>query len=147
MNISSLHHFFTSSSHSLFSRPLFVFPFIFPNTTSSTSLLSSILQMCLNKFNFLSLIICMMFLLLPIFFLISSFVIFCCILHLEFFDSISAQMPSVYFLSFFFNIHVLHAYNTTLITQVIIMSRLVFMLMFFAFPDVLELCHYSCCSS
>src|SRR6218665_269472 len=38
----------------------FVFPFISPNTTSFTSLLSSILQMCPNKFNFLSLILCMM---------------------------------------------------------------------------------------
>src|SRR6218665_2610129 len=44
MHISSLHHSFTSSSHSIFGRPLFVFPFISPNTTSFTSLLSSILQ-------------------------------------------------------------------------------------------------------
>src|SRR6218665_1098619 len=73
--ISSLYHSFTSSSSSLFSLPLFVFPSISPNTTSFTSLLSSILQMCPNKFNFLSLILCMMFLLLPILFLISSFVI------------------------------------------------------------------------
>src|SRR6218665_3287601 len=51
MNISSLHHSFTSSSHSLFGRPLFVFSFISPTTTSYTSLLlSSILQMCPNKF-------------------------------------------------------------------------------------------------
>src|SRR6218665_2108206 len=60
----------------------FIFPSISPNTTSFTSLLSSILQMCPNKFNFLSLILCKMFLLLPILFLISSFVIFCC--HLTF---------------------------------------------------------------
>src|SRR6218665_3007281 len=65
-----------------FCCPLFVFPFISPNTTSFTSLLSSILQMCPNKFNFLSLILCKMFLLLPILFLISSFMIFCC--HLTF---------------------------------------------------------------
>src|SRR6218665_2608432 len=45
INISSSHHSFTSSSHSLFGRPLFVFPFISLNTTSFTSLLSSILQM------------------------------------------------------------------------------------------------------
>src|SRR6218665_1590792 len=83
MNISSLHHSFTSSSHSLFfGCPLFVFPFISPNTTSFTSLLSSILQMCPNKFNFFSLILCKIFLLLPILFLISSFMIFCC--HLTF---------------------------------------------------------------
>ena len=59
-------------------HPLFVFPFISPNTTSFTSLLSSILQMCPNKFNFLSLILYMMFLLLNILFLIYSFVILCC---------------------------------------------------------------------
>src|SRR6218665_2435944 len=69
MNISSLRHSFTSSSHSPFGRPLFVFPFISPNTTSFTSLLSSILQMCPNKFNFLSLVLCKMFLSLPILFL------------------------------------------------------------------------------
>ena len=80
--ISSLHHYFTSPSHSLFGRPLFVFPFISPNTASFTSLLSSILQMCPNKFNFLSLVRCKMFLLQPILFLISSFMIFCC--HLTF---------------------------------------------------------------
>src|SRR6218665_1693009 len=34
MYISSLHHSFTSSSHSLFGLPLFVFPSISPNTTS-----------------------------------------------------------------------------------------------------------------
>src|SRR6218665_12341 len=53
--------------------------------------------MCPNKFNFLSLILCrlMMFLLLLILFLISSFVIFVAILHLEFFGSISSQMPPV----------------------------------------------------
>jgi len=45
------------------------------------------LQMCPNKFNFLSLILCMIFLLLPIPFLISSFVIFVAILHLEFFGN------------------------------------------------------------
>src|SRR6218665_3954662 len=65
MYISPLHHSFTSSSHSIFGLPLFVFPFISPNTTSFTSLLSSILQMCPKKFNFLSLILCKMFLLLP----------------------------------------------------------------------------------
>src|SRR6218665_2110999 len=59
-----------------FDHPLFVFPFISPNTTSSTSPLPSILQMCPNKFNFLSLILCKMFLLLSIPFLISSFMIF-----------------------------------------------------------------------
>src|SRR6218665_1360579 len=79
---SSLHHSFTSSSHSLFGFPLFVFPSISPNTTSYISLLSSILHMCPNKLNFFSLILCMMFLFLPIPFLISSFVIFCC--HLTF---------------------------------------------------------------
>src|SRR6218665_1644845 len=86
MYISLLHHFFTSSKHSLFGLSLFVFPSISPNTTGSfTSLLSSILQMCPNKFNFLflSLILCMVFLLLPILFLISSFVIFFVILYLE----------------------------------------------------------------
>src|SRR6218665_2217517 len=82
MNISSLYHSFTSPSHSPFGRPLFVFPFISPNTTSFPSLLSSILQMCPNKFNFLSLVRCKMFLLQPILFLISSFMIFCC--HLTF---------------------------------------------------------------
>src|SRR6218665_1200167 len=41
MYISSLLHSFTSSNHSLFGRPLFIFPFISPNTTSFTSLLSS----------------------------------------------------------------------------------------------------------
>ena len=51
----------------------FCFSSISPNTTS-TSLPSYILQMCPNKFNFLSLILRMMFLLLPILFLISSFV-------------------------------------------------------------------------
>jgi len=82
MYISSLHHSFISSSHSLFGLSLFVYPSISPNTTSFTSLLSSILQMCPNKLNFLSLILCTMFLLLPILFLISSFIIFCC--HLTF---------------------------------------------------------------
>src|SRR6218665_1237652 len=82
MYISLLHHSLTSSSHSIFGLPLFVFPFISPNTTSFTSLLSSILYMCPNKFNFLSLILCMMFLLLPPLFLIYPFVIFCC--HLTF---------------------------------------------------------------
>src|SRR6218665_1362995 len=48
----SLHH---SSSHSLRGLPLVVFPSIFPNTTSFTSLLYSILQMWPNKFNFISL--------------------------------------------------------------------------------------------
>src|SRR6218665_3241611 len=76
MNISPLHHSFTPSSHSLFDRPLFVSPFISQKTTSFTSPLHSILQICPNKFNFLSLILCKMFLLLPILFLISSFMIF-----------------------------------------------------------------------
>src|SRR6218665_453939 len=58
-----------------------VFPSISPNTASFTSLLSYILQMYPNKFNFLSLTLCMMFFLLPILFLISSFVIFFAILH------------------------------------------------------------------
>src|SRR6218665_1610599 len=75
MYISSLHHSFTSSSHSLFGLPRFVFSSISPNQ-SFTCLLSSILQMCPNKFNFLSLILCMMFHLLLILFLTSSFVIF-----------------------------------------------------------------------
>ena len=52
MYISSLHHSFTSSSHSLF-----VFPSISLSTTSFTSLLSSILKMCQDKFNFLSMIL------------------------------------------------------------------------------------------
>src|SRR6218665_371366 len=69
MYISSLHHLFRSSSHSLFDLPLFVFPSMSPNTTSFTSLLSSIIQMCPNKLNFLSFILCMMFLLLPTLFL------------------------------------------------------------------------------
>src|SRR6218665_106798 len=72
--------------------PIFVFLLIVPNTTSFTSLLSSILQMCPNKFNFLSLILYKMFLLLPILFLISSFVIFFAVLHLEFLDRISSHM-------------------------------------------------------
>src|SRR6218665_2829871 len=64
-----------------------------------TSLLSSTLQICPNKFNFLSLFLCKMFLLLLILFLFlefSSLVIFCC--HLTFTIlrySISSQMPSV----------------------------------------------------
>src|SRR6218665_310193 len=59
-------------------------------------LLSSILQVCPNKFNFLSLILCMMFLLLSILFIIFSFVIsVVAILHSEFFGSISSQMPPV----------------------------------------------------
>ena len=53
--ISYLHHAFTSSSHSLLGLPLLVFPSIFPNTTSF-SLLFSILPMCPNMFNVLSLI-------------------------------------------------------------------------------------------
>src|SRR6218665_98236 len=95
MYISLLHHSFTSSSHSLFGVSLFVFPFISPNTTPFTSLLSSILQMCPNKFNFLSLILCMIFLCYPFFslFLHSRFPV--AILHLEFFGCISSQMPSV----------------------------------------------------
>jgi len=48
MYINSLHRSFISSSHSLFGLPLFVFSSISPNTTSFTSLLSSILQMCAN---------------------------------------------------------------------------------------------------
>ena len=67
MYISSLHHSFTSSSHSRFGLPLFVSPSVSPNTTSFTSLLSSILRMCPNKFNFLSLILC--FSCYPLFFL------------------------------------------------------------------------------
>src|SRR6218665_3193869 len=145
MNISSLHHSFTSSSHSLFGRSLFVFPFISPNITSFTSLLSSILQMCPNKFNLLSWILCKMFLLLPILFLISSFVIFFAILHLEFFDSISSQMPSVcscLFLQrprftciqYYADYADYHNVSFGLYANV------------FAFPYVLELCHYSCCS-
>src|SRR6218665_236531 len=60
MFISSLHHSFTSSM--VF---LFLFSLSSPRyTTPFTSLLSSILQMCPNKFNFLSLIFCTMFLLL-----------------------------------------------------------------------------------
>src|SRR6218665_3214208 len=82
MYISSSHHSFTSSSHSLFGLLLFVFPSISPNTTSFISLLSFMLQMSPNKFNFLCLILCMMFHWLSILFLISSFVIFCC--HLTF---------------------------------------------------------------
>src|SRR6218665_4097037 len=42
--ISSLHHSFTSSSHSSCGLPLVVFPSISPNTTSFTSLLSSIMH-------------------------------------------------------------------------------------------------------
>src|SRR6218665_2252438 len=145
MNISSLHHSFTSSSHSLFGRSLFVFPFISPNITSFTSLLFFILQMCPNKFNLLSWILCKMFLLLPILFLISSFVIFFAILHLEFFDSISSQMPSVlvFFLQhprftciqYYADYADYHNVSFGLYANV------------FAFPYVLELCHYSCCSS
>ena len=64
----------TSYSRSLLGLPLFVFSSISPNTTYFT-----ILQMCPNRFNFLSLILCMMimFLLLSILFLISSCVIIC----------------------------------------------------------------------
>src|SRR6218665_26268 len=58
MYIPSLHHSFTSSSPSLFGLPLFVFHLISPNTTSFTSLLSSILHTCPDKFNFLSLTLC-----------------------------------------------------------------------------------------
>src|SRR6218665_2187070 len=61
MYISSLYHSFFSSSHSFLGLSLFVFPSISPNTTFLTRLLSSILQMCPNKFNFLSVILCMMF--------------------------------------------------------------------------------------
>ena len=98
--------FYTLSIHHLFGLPLLIFPSISQNTTSFTSLLFSILQMCLNKFNFLSLILCKMFLLLPkvsILFLISSFLyFFVAILHLEFFGSISSQMTSVCSCLFFF---------------------------------------------
>jgi len=73
--ISSLHHSSISSSKSLLGLPLFVFPSISPNTYSFTSLLSSILQMCQNNFNLRSFIRCMMSLLIPVRFHISSFVI------------------------------------------------------------------------
>src|SRR6218665_2166676 len=50
-----------SSSHSLHGLPLLNSPSIVPNITSFTSLLSFILHMCPNKFNFLFMICCMMF--------------------------------------------------------------------------------------
>ena len=87
--------------------------------------------MCLN-INFLSLILCMMFLLLPIF-LISSFVIFVSILHLEFFGSISSQMPSV--CSCLFSSTSMFHYNYAGHPNV----SLGLCADGFAFPDVLEL--------
>jgi len=83
----------------------------------------------------------MMFLLQSILFLISQFVIFVAILHFKF--SVASHLKYHQFVLVFF----LQRPSFTVITQVTIMSRLVFMLMIFAFPDGLELCHYSCCSS
>src|SRR6218665_2272405 len=93
----------------LFGRPRFVFPFISPNTNSFISLLSFVLQMCPNKFNFLSLILCMMFHLLPIIFLISnSFVIF--LPSYIYNSSVASHRKCHQFvLVFFFNVHVSHA--------------------------------------
>src|SRR6218665_1526215 len=62
----------------------------------------------------------MMFLLLHILFLISSFVIFVIILHLEFFCSISPQICHPFVLIFFSSTSVVqlsNADNTTLITR------------------------------
>ena len=78
-----LDHSFISSSHSLHGLPLVVFPSI-PQTPppSPVCYLPFYRSMCPNKFNFLCLIRCMIFLLLPTLFLISSFVI--CRYHLTF---------------------------------------------------------------
>src|SRR6218665_2038674 len=153
MNISSLHHFFTSSSHSLFGRPLFVFSFISPNTTSFIPVcylplyrfvqISSISSPCFSVRCFF----CYSFFFL--FLEISSLVIFCCHLTFRILRYISSHLKCHQFVLVFFRQRPRFTcvYNADYAGCHNVSFGLYAIYNVFAFPDVLELYHYSCCSS
>ena len=106
VQISLLHHATKSSVHLLLGLPLLFLSSIMPKTACFRSLSYCILHVWLRKFNFLSIILCTILMLVPVLFMISVFLIFCC--HFAFDNLLRHFISKAWsqFMSLFFKVHI-----------------------------------------